>query len=78
MENLGIPTDFDYYAVTALSREGQDKLSSIRPATLGQAARIGGVTPADISVLMMQIESQRRQKKHAETLDKLGAGVQGS
>lgn len=81
MENLSIPQDFDYYAVSALSREGQDKLSEIRPATLGQATRIGGVTPADISVLMMQIESQRRQQKHAETLnqlgEKLGAGVQG-
>lgn len=61
LEDLVIPTDFDYFAIKALSREAQDKLSKVLPASLGQAARIGGVTPADISVLMVQLEARRRQ-----------------
>ncbi len=61
LEDLVIPTGFDYFAIKALSREAQDKLSKVLPASLGQAARIGGVTPADISVLMVQLEARRRQ-----------------
>lgn len=63
MEHMRIPEDLDYYSLTALSRESQDKLSQLRPASLGQAARIGGVTPADISVLMIQLEVLRRQAR---------------
>lgn len=62
MEDLAIPADFDYYAVKALSRESQDKLSKVLPASLGQAARVGGVTPADISVLMVHLDARRREK----------------
>lgn len=65
MEQRALPADLDYYAITALSREGQDKLSKLKPASLGQAARVGGVTPADISVLMVYLEAQRRQPAHA-------------
>ncbi len=66
MEDLAIPAEFDYYAVKALSRESQDKLSKVLPASLGQAARVGGVTPADISVLMVHLDARRREKTPVE------------
>lgn len=70
MEHKAIPVDLNYYSLTALSRESQDKLSQVKPATLGQAARVGGVTPADISVLLVHLESRRREKD-----EKVSAGV---
>ncbi|PKL79213.1 MAG: tRNA uridine-5-carboxymethylaminomethyl(34) synthesis enzyme MnmG [Candidatus Melainabacteria bacterium HGW-Melainabacteria-1] len=60
LEDLALPADFDYFALKALSREAQDKLSQLKPASLGQAARVGGVTPADISVLMVHLNARRR------------------
>lgn len=50
-ERVKIPPRFDYHAVTSLSMEARDKLDTIRPENLGQAMRISGVSPADISVL---------------------------
>src|SRR5690554_1710219 len=55
MENFKIPTGFDYLSITALSAEGKQKLSKIRPDTLGQASRISGVTPADLSILTVYL-----------------------
>ncbi|NIJ56164.1 tRNA uridine-5-carboxymethylaminomethyl(34) synthesis enzyme MnmG [Dyadobacter arcticus] len=55
LENLGIIDNFNYDVVTSLSYEGRDKLKRIRPATIGQASRISGVSPSDISVLMLFI-----------------------
>lgn len=55
MENLKIKSDFDYHNVTALSSEAKEKLIKIKPATLGQASRISGVSPADVSVLMVYL-----------------------
>ena len=60
LESLAIPDDFDYAAVEALSREGRDKLGRVRPSSVGQAARIPGVTPADLSILMVLLERNRR------------------
>jgi tRNA uridine 5-carboxymethylaminomethyl modification enzyme len=51
LENYSIKTDFDYDRVKALSAEGREKLKRIKPETLGQASRISGVSPADISIL---------------------------
>ncbi len=51
MEESAIPSEFDYAGVYGLKKEAQLRLSQIRPATLGQAARIQGVTPADIALL---------------------------
>lgn len=51
LENYTIKTDFDYDRVKALSAEGREKLKRVRPGTLGQATRISGVSPADISIL---------------------------
>jgi tRNA uridine 5-carboxymethylaminomethyl modification enzyme len=61
LETLRIPEDFDYSSVSALSREGREKLMRTRPISIGQAARIPGVTPADISVLMIMLERCRRR-----------------
>jgi tRNA uridine 5-carboxymethylaminomethyl modification enzyme len=55
LENLGIIENFNYDVVTSLSYEGRDKLKRTRPSTIGQASRISGVSPSDISVLMLFI-----------------------
>ncbi|MDE6629902.1 MAG: FAD-dependent oxidoreductase, partial [Bacteroidales bacterium] len=52
-ENLPLKPDFDYAAIKSLSFEAREKLGRLRPATLGQASRIPGVSPADISVLLV-------------------------
>lgn len=54
-ESKRIPEDFDYFALGALRYEAREKLSRIRPRTLGQAARVTGVTPADIAILSIRI-----------------------
>jgi tRNA uridine 5-carboxymethylaminomethyl modification enzyme len=55
MENYKIPIAFDYKAIPALSNEGKQKLSKIRPETLGQASRISGVSPADLSIITVYL-----------------------
>jgi tRNA uridine 5-carboxymethylaminomethyl modification enzyme len=58
-EGLALPAELDYAQVTALSHEVRQKLSSHRPQTLGQAARIAGVTPAAISLLLVHLKKGR-------------------
>jgi len=53
LENIRIPDDFDYMKLSSLSMEAREKLSDIRPATISQASRISGVSPSDISVLLV-------------------------
>ena len=55
MEDFKIPSTFDYLAITALSNEGRQKLHKVRPETLGQATRISGVSPADVSILTVYL-----------------------
>lgn len=55
LEDFKIPSAFDYLAITALSNEGRQKLHKIRPETLGQASRISGVSPADLSILTVYL-----------------------
>lgn len=53
LENIKIPENFDYYKIKSMSIEAKQKLSAIRPVTISQASRISGVSPADISVLLI-------------------------
>ncbi len=62
MEKLQLPIDLDYRDVEHLSLEGRQKLSAIRPLTVGQASRISGVNPADISVLAVYLSQRNKQK----------------
>lgn len=55
LEDKKIRSSFDYDQITALSAEGKQKLKSIRPKTIGQASRISGVSPSDISILMVYL-----------------------
>ncbi len=63
IEGKRIPEDFDYVAVNGLSREVLGKLQEIRPANLGQASRIPGITPAAISLLLVAIERSKRERR---------------
>ena len=60
-EETGIPDDFDYCSVTGLSTEVRQKLIATTPATVGQASRIAGVTPASISLLLVHLLRQQRR-----------------
>ena len=64
-ESRPIPASFDYAACSGLSREMVEKLSRIRPSTLGQASRIAGVTPAAVSLIQCFLEIQKRQRNAA-------------
>ncbi len=66
METVTIPDDVDYAVVRALSHEGREKLTSVRPLSLGQAARIPGLRPGDIQVLQIHLEHRRRSAKIAD------------
>lgn len=60
LEQLAMPEAMDYSRVTGLRNEAVEKLSRFRPATVGMASRISGVTPADVAVLLVAIERSRR------------------
>ena len=55
LENLNLPSDFNYKKLASLSAEAKEKLSEIKPATIGQASRISGVSPSDVSVLLVYL-----------------------
>lgn len=59
LESVALPVDLDYRAIKALRRESMEKLTLIRPATLGQASRISGVNPADIAILSVWLKRVR-------------------
>ncbi len=67
-EQHAIPEWFDYRSVSGLSREMQEKLTKVRPRTIGQASRIPGVTPAAVSLVNVYIEIQARRRQQAATL----------
>ena len=79
LEHRRLPMDVDYHAVKGLRRECAQKLAELRPANLGQASRISGVNPADISVLLVLMESRRRagQRLNLASAAAGGAGERG-
>ncbi|MGQ9591039.1 MAG: tRNA uridine-5-carboxymethylaminomethyl(34) synthesis enzyme MnmG, partial [Planctomycetota bacterium] len=58
LEKMALPEDFDYASVPGIRAESREKLSRIRPRSVGQASRIAGVTPADLSVILVLLESR--------------------
>ena len=62
MDHAKIPDDFDYASVPGLLAESRQKLERVRPLTLGQAGRISGVTPTDIQLLSIVLETRRRRE----------------
>ena len=62
-EDRRIPEDIDYSAVSGLRLEAAEKMAQIRPYTIGQASRISGVSPADISVLLVYLTERRGKEK---------------
>ncbi|MGE5559049.1 MAG: tRNA uridine-5-carboxymethylaminomethyl(34) synthesis enzyme MnmG [Bacillota bacterium] len=62
MEERGIPEDFDYTVCTNLAREAREKLACVKPATLGQAARIPGVNPNDLNMLLLYLARRKGEK----------------
>ncbi|MCI0449099.1 MAG: tRNA uridine-5-carboxymethylaminomethyl(34) synthesis enzyme MnmG, partial [Chlorobi bacterium] len=56
VEGIEIPEDFDFGKIKSLSTEGREKLSKVRPRSIGQASRIAGVSPADVSILTVYIK----------------------
>lgn len=66
LENKKIPEDIDYEEVYSLRIEAKQKLSKIKPHSVGQASRISGVSPADISVLLVYLEQRKQRGNYAE------------
>lgn len=60
LEELVLPPEINYTALISLRTEAREKLQRVRPRTIGQAARVGGVTPSDIAVLLVHLERHRR------------------
>lgn len=63
LDTYRIKSDFDFMQIRALSAEARQKLQKIRPETIGQASRISGVSPADVSILMVYLDKQLQEKE---------------
>lgn len=63
LEGMALPEELDYAQIAGLRLEAREKLNRMRPRTLGQASRISGVSPADISVVMIELERRRRLRE---------------
>ena len=66
LETKLLPPDMDYASVPSLREEAREKLAAVRPRSVGQAGRISGVSPADVSVLLVWLEKERRAKTAEE------------
>ena len=67
LDSKTIPEKFDFLSITAFSTEAREKLDQIRPQTIGQASRISGVSPADISILLVHLSRPRVANVSRET-----------
>jgi tRNA uridine 5-carboxymethylaminomethyl modification enzyme len=65
LEDRRIPDDADYDSMAGLLTEARQKLKSVRPVSIGQAARIPGVNPSDVSILLVHLERRRRTAEAA-------------
>jgi len=65
-EHRALPADVDYATIATLSKEAREKLNSIQPLSLGQAARIPGVSPADVTALLLWLELRKRQNSSTQ------------
>ena len=63
MEGKPIPATFDYHAIPQLRQEAKEKLHAIRPASLGQASRISGISPSDLTVVLLYLEEPGRMRE---------------
>ncbi|MFO7637343.1 MAG: tRNA uridine-5-carboxymethylaminomethyl(34) synthesis enzyme MnmG, partial [Clostridia bacterium] len=63
LEDIALDAAFDYRTIQGLRIEARQKLNKVKPASLGQASRISGVSPADINVLLIHLEQKRNRKK---------------
>ena len=71
MENKKIPQDMDFMKLEGISIEARQKLTKIKPLSLGQASRISGVSPADIVILMVYVKNTKVKKyEHFRQCDK--------
>jgi tRNA uridine 5-carboxymethylaminomethyl modification enzyme len=73
-----LPDDLDYSAMSGLSREIVEKLSRVRPQSLGQAGRIPGVTPAALSILLLHLELRRKRQTSETDLEESSGTVQAT
>ena len=62
-EEMLIPENFDFLSISGIKTEAKQKLDKIRPRTIGQASRISGVSPADISVLIILVKTFKKENK---------------
>ena len=60
LERKKLPLDVDFEKIRGLSNEAKERLSIVRPVTIGQASRVAGVTPADVSVLIIWLDARSR------------------
>jgi tRNA uridine 5-carboxymethylaminomethyl modification enzyme len=75
MYEAKIPSDIDYSKLAGLNHESVEKLSQFRPANLGQAAKISGVSPATISILAIHLEKKKRRPTQSEELKSISASA---
>lgn len=62
LENRRLPEGVDYWSISGLANEAKEKLTAICPRSIGQASRVEGVSPADISVLLVWLETRSRRE----------------
>jgi len=76
LEGIRLPRDFDYQALVGLGSEARERLMRVRPATVGQAARLVGVNPPDVSILLVYLERAGVHASTSHTRQKEGSAAQ--